>query len=79
MTNLPPGTRVRVNDRSGWPERIGSDGVIMAPAPDGSYPQPGPGEVLLLLDNDPLDPGRRNRTWSCVINARALDTIYKEK
>jgi hypothetical protein len=68
------GEKVQVRSTSVWPERIGCYGTIVAPPADGTYPQPGPGEVLVRLEYDPL--GRTDHPeWSCVYDARSLQLV----
>lgn len=69
---LPPGTRIRVNRHSSWPERVGCVGVIVQPPVDGTYPQPAANEELVLLDDDPYG-SRQRGTWSCVMPRTHLD------
>lgn len=69
-----PGTRIIVNKRSVWPERVGCPGVVVGPPP-GPEPFPpdgfprgiGRSEVVVLLDLDPLrpDPDDDNVFVSC--------------
>lgn len=81
-TRPAPGTRITVNDRSVWPERIGCAGVVVAPPPGPpAYPWDGLGrhEVVVLLDHDPIATSMRaglthEDVWSCVIGLDALDT-----
>lgn len=87
-TRPTPGTRIRVNDRSVWPERIGCAGVVVGPDAGilpsilDAFPRELPGhEVAVLLDDDPLagQTGEFARswhedTWSCVMGLDALDT-----
>ena len=77
-------TRVRMNERCPWPERVGCEGVIVErPAgPEGRvYPWPGRGrvEVIVLLDDDPLagthddffgEP--HDDTWTCALNLKCV-------
>lgn len=71
---MPPGTRVRLY-RSPWPARAGLTATVVAPPADGTYPQPAPYEVVILIDNDPLTATRTDRTWSCVIGRRNLHLL----
>lgn len=70
------GTRIKLRT-SVWPERVGCEGVVVAPPTDGTYPQPGRTETLILLDVDPL--GARHfataRGWSCVELAKNLEAL----
>jgi hypothetical protein len=72
-----PGVRIRLNERCVWPERVGCEGVVVAPPSDGTYPQPAKWEVLVLLDRDPLfDPGfHPGRHWSCVVDRKSVEVI----
>jgi hypothetical protein len=63
-----------------WKERLGCNGRIVefTPSPQFpniTYPWAGlaAGEVVVLLDDDPLDeaPGEP-RTWSCVLSREAV-------
>lgn len=74
MARFAVGTRVRVREGCVWPERVGCAGVIVAPPSDGTYPQPGPSECLLLLDDDPLDGGGYSDVrWSCVMSNSSVE------
>lgn len=67
------GSRIVVTDSCVWPERRGCHGVIVHPPAGRSYPQPGPGEVLVLLDDDPLIPKPLRRDgWSCVMDRKSV-------
>lgn len=80
---LPAGTRVRVRPSCVWPERVGCEGVVVAPRADGIYPQPGPRELLVLLDDDPLDTpegraapfGQTDEWWSCCMSRDDVDVV----
>ena len=79
---LAPGTRVRVNEHSPWPERVGAKGVIVDPETFGGiYPADArwkrwAHEVIVLLDDDPLMSGEsRARHWSCVMDWRSIDVV----
>ena len=71
---MKPGTRVIFCKNSPWPERVGCEGVIVAPRADGTYPQPGKGEVIVLLDDDPLGVllDTHDPSWSCVTTIKSL-------
>lgn len=80
------GTRVRFNDSCVWPERIGAEGVIVAPPVPGQYPDDlsirRGRHVLVLLDDDPLvsvnEPspyGQRPDGWTCSTNVGSLDVL----
>lgn len=68
-----PGERVRVTGGP-WDARIGCEGVVVAPPADGTYPQPGPGETLILLDADPLS-NRPSKEWTCCIGNDSLHLV----
>ncbi len=72
---LTAGTRIRVNARSPWPERVGCEGVIVGDPGDGLYPFAGlgRGEVVVLLDDDPFERTHSSRGWTCVMDAKSLD------
>lgn len=86
---LPAGTRVRFTERTAWPERVGAEGVVVAPAADGTYPQPAKNECVVLLDDDPLgaDEARfylkygsaldepRDTSWTCVERRTSLEVL----
>lgn len=73
---LPVGTKVRFNTKAAWYERVGHLGVVVAPAADGRYPQPGPGEALVRLDDDPLASWTtENRPWTCITSVNSLEVI----
>lgn len=66
-----------------WPERIGATGVTVVDPGDGIYPfdKPRRGEVVVLLDDDPL-PIRKGRFtgeddpprwWTCVLDASDVE------
>lgn len=67
-----------------WPERIGRSGVVCTSPKSGCYPQHVEGEVIVLLDDDPLAEQARSgrrlggrarmRPWSCHIGQR--DVVY---
>lgn len=80
------GTRVRFNNTCVWPERIGAEGVTVAPPKLGQYPdEPGIRRgvlVVVLLDDDPLVPvddpapfGGRPDGWTCITNVGSLDVL----
>lgn len=70
------GARVRFTTRAAWFERVGCAGVVVAPPSDDRYPQPGPGEVVVLLDADPLrSPTTECRGWSCVTSIESLEVV----
>lgn len=59
-----------------WPGRLGCVGVIVDDPGDGIYPfdKPTPGEVVVLLDDDPVTRGpqgpfgkspEERRRWTC--------------
>lgn len=77
-------TRIRITGGP-WPERIGAEGVTVADPGDGIYPfdKPRKGEVIVLLDNDPLptpkgaftgedDPPR---WWTCAIGVDDVEVL----
>lgn len=85
-------TRVRIVGGP-WPERIGCEGTIVD-QPDGPagdrYPWAGrsASEVIVRLDDDPLDCGRRGclhtgadfgcgngRSWTCAIGRRNVEVL----
>jgi len=74
----PDAQRIVMNDRCPWPERVGATGRIASPPPDYGdiYPVHGLGkhEVIVLLDDDPLQPGRDD-WWSCVTRRDAIDVM----
>lgn len=76
-----PGRRVRVNENSPWPERVGCEGVVVDPAIfNGVYPADKPlrGSVIILLDSDPLKNyawAARNPEWTCVIDTRSVTSL----
>lgn len=63
------GSRV-VLSGSPWPERVGCLATVVAPPTDGTYPQPARGEVLVLLDDDPLNATHDG--WTCVMRVSGL-------
>jgi hypothetical protein len=69
------GTPVRMKEPCAWPERAGCSGIVVAPAEDGTYPQPGPNEVLVLLYDDPLANDVPSRDWSCVVLRRNVEVL----
>lgn len=69
---MNPGQRIRFNEHSPWPERVGCEGVVVAPRADGIYPQPAKDEVLILLDDDPLSD---HPAWTCVTDRKSLDLV----
>lgn len=77
---MRPGTRVVVKEPCIWPSRGGCLATVVAPAVDGTYPQPGPGEVLLLLDDDPLDatkgPPGYPITWTCCMAVSGVHASF---
>lgn len=76
---MNPGDRVRFNEKCPWPERVGSEGVLVAPPCD-HYPQPGASEVLLLLDSDPLNATHADGDciWTCVAEKSSLAPVGPE-
>lgn len=77
---MTPGTRVKFNEHCVWPERVGCEGMIVAPKMDGTYPRPGPSEVIVYLDRDPLAERaslqhRGDAWWTCVTTRASLDVI----
>lgn len=65
-----------------WPERIGARGFIRYPTTSEAkvYPFHGLGrdEVVVLLDDDPIDRGRSNAAqadWSCVMPVSAVEVV----
>lgn len=74
---MKPGDRVRFNERCPWPQRVGAEGMIVAPRADGMYPQPAKNEVLVYLDSDPLQAARAygEEWWTCAADRRSLDAI----
>lgn len=69
------GAKVRLTERCPWPERVGLTGTVVAPYEDGTYPQPAKWEVLLLIDNDPLNTVGHDPQWSCVMPTFACEVI----
>ena len=75
---VPSSRRVRII-AGPWPKRIGCEGVECIAAADGTYPQPGKAEMIVLLDDDPLvdvlaaDFG--DRTWSCCVSRRDVEYL----
>lgn len=75
------GDRVRFNERSVWPERVGAQGVIVGPPNAevaGRYPWHGrgPNEVIVLLDDDPLKKRYDVlQGWSCAASRDTLDVL----
>ena len=75
-----PGTRVRFNEQSVWPERVGCEGVIVDPDVfEGRYPggkQLG-SHVIVLLDADPLDRHKADHKqgFTCVTDKASVDEI----
>jgi hypothetical protein len=70
--------RIRLNDKCPWPERIGCEGYLVQPTEVEAkvYPWAGLGtnEVIVLLDDDPLDiHGRAVRGWSCVVSKATIE------
>ena len=66
---MKPGTRVRVISGP-WFERIGCEGVIVAPPADGTYPaDPRSPQVIVLLDDDPLG-ATKSEGYGCVWTMR---------
>ncbi len=67
-----------------WPERIGREGSVVPDPGDGIYPfnKRGTGEVVLLLDDDPLfDPEREGefpRNWTCVMDAADIEFLGEQ-
>ena len=82
---MTPGTRVRFNINSVWPERVGCDGVVVAPKVPGQYPDDprDKNRVLVLLDDDPLmchcTSGTCMRAhrdwWTCATDRASLDVL----
>lgn len=73
--SLPAGTRVRLKGVP-WPERVGSEGVIVvAPNGPGVYPDDPRDKtsVIVRLDDDPL--GARQDGWTCVVLRRDVEII----
>ncbi len=75
-----PGDRVRLNDQCPWLNRRGCEGTVVGPeSPQAAkvYPWPhlGRNELVVLLDHDPLALNRGQPSWSCVIDAGALDRL----
>jgi len=75
MIEMPAGTRVRMNGKCPWLSRVGCLGVVVAPLANGTYPQPSRGEVLVLLDDDPLGWMMHTAGWSCVVSVASLDVL----
>lgn len=78
-SQIKVGARVRVTGSAPWHKRVGCEGTVVAPPTDGTYPQPAKGEVLLLLDDDPLDELRYYtggvRLWTCVLDAKDVEVL----
>lgn len=72
------GLRIKVA-RGPWPERYGCIGTIVAPPADGTYPQPSPREVLILLDDDPIPYtgayAHDATAWTCVIGRNDIELL----
>lgn len=72
---IRPGTRVRLK-KSTWPERTGCLATVVDYPQPGVYPDPvGVGEVLLLLDEDPLTTDSNERGWTCVERGALLEIL----
>jgi hypothetical protein len=67
------GQRVRFTETCPWPERVGLTATVVAPPSDGTYPQPGRSEVLVLIDGDPYGP--LDRGWTCVMPVKACEVV----
>jgi hypothetical protein len=78
---LPTGTRIRLNERCVWPDRVGAEGVVVDSPDPRIYPSPIPEhEVLILLDDDPLARARdRHLGWTCVTSRASVDVIDQER
>jgi hypothetical protein len=74
-----PGDRVIFCKDSPWPERVGCEGVVVAPRSDGIYSQPVKGETLVLLDADPLRVDGSVHGWSCVTTSKSLALIWSAR
>lgn len=76
---MMPGRRIRVNENSPWPERVGCEGVIVDPAIfNGLYPADSrrSGEVIVLLDEDPLRAKHPDESrWTCVMSTRDVTRL----
>jgi hypothetical protein len=88
MAALTVGTRVVLNRRCVWPPRRGCKATIVDPPDPRQYPAPlQRGEVLVLLDDDPIAKGRRRtafgdgegddreRGWTCVVRRGDVEVI----
>lgn len=72
MVSSSPTERIQVTGGP-WPERIGCQGFIVKSGPS-VYPWAGLSktEVVVLLDDDPLDRSDESRSWSCVLDRTAV-------
>lgn len=73
---LPAGTRVRLNERCVWPERVGKTATVVDPPTPRVYPDQNKWgrHVCLLVDDDPLTSWKI-RSWSCVTTVDACDVL----
>lgn len=77
-------TRIRIIGGV-WPERIGAEGVTVADPGDGIYPfdRPRRGELVVLLDDDPLIAHKGDftgwedppRWWTCVVGVGDVEVL----
>lgn len=81
--SMMPGRRIRVNENSAWPERVGHEGAIVDPSIFGGvypgYKLPS-GAVIVKLDADPLKDktdslGQRDDRWTCVMTTLDVTSI----
>ena len=72
---FPIGQKVRLTEACPWPERVGCTATVVAAPSDGSYPQPSPREVVVLVDDDPLQSVNTHPWWTCVMAASACVVI----
>lgn len=76
VRNIPSDTRVKINWRSPWKERENAVGVIVAPDPQGAYPQPAKWECIVLLDDDPMGiKYEHSAKWTCVLSKTCVEEL----
>lgn len=72
--------RIRMNEKSAWPERVGAYGWIVVSNESG-YPwtTKGRNEVVVELDDDPLDTHTWEHGWTCVTDRQSVDDYIEEE
>lgn len=78
---MKAGTRIRMRPTTVWPERVGSEGVVVeAPNGPGVYPDDprDKNRVIVLLDDDPLGTQRydsEGSAWTCALSRGDVEEI----